>query len=49
MLQGELHVAVAVVESRTVIMAERDASIKLATTQLERALENEASSFLAAA
>jgi hypothetical protein len=40
-LQEELHVAVAVLESRAVVMAERDASIALITAQLVRALEDE--------
>jgi chromosome segregation ATPase len=48
-LQGELQVAVAAPESRAAAVAERDASIALATTQLVRALENETVSSLAAA
>jgi hypothetical protein len=49
MLQSKLCVAVAKVESRATVMAERDGHITLAMTQLERALENEAASSLAAA
>jgi hypothetical protein len=39
-LQGELHIAVAAAESRTVVLAERDASIVLGTMLLKTALEN---------
>jgi hypothetical protein len=48
-LQGELHVAIAAAESCAAVVAERDAHIMLTTTQLKRALENEATSSLAAA
>jgi hypothetical protein len=49
MLQGELCVAVAALESRAAIFADWDARIMLATTPLERALENKAAASLAAA
>jgi hypothetical protein len=48
-LQGKLRVAVVVAELRATVVAERDASIALATTQLERALEIETTSSIAAA
>jgi hypothetical protein len=48
MLQRELRIAIAVAESRVAIMTKRDAIIMLAMTQLERALENKATSFLSA-
>jgi hypothetical protein len=44
-----MRIAIAAAESRTAVMAERDAHIMLATTKLERALENEVASSLAAA
>jgi hypothetical protein len=43
-----MRVAIAVAESRTAVMVERDAHITLATTKLGRALENEVASSLAA-
>jgi hypothetical protein len=49
MLQGELCIMIAAAESYAAVVAERDAHITLATTQLERALENEAASSLTAA
>jgi hypothetical protein len=49
MRQGKLRVATVAAESRAVAMAERNASIALSTTQLERALENEMASSIAAA
>jgi hypothetical protein len=49
MLQGELHITVAAAESPIAIVARRDASIMLATTQLETAHENDEASSLAPA
>jgi hypothetical protein len=46
MLQGELCVAIAALESRAAIVADRDARITLATTPLERALENKVAASL---
>jgi hypothetical protein len=48
-MHSELRVAVAAAESRASVVAERDASIALAMTQLERALEVEMASSIAVA
>jgi hypothetical protein len=48
-LQGKLRVTIAAAESRAAVVAELDAHITLARNYLERALENEVASSLAAA
>jgi hypothetical protein len=48
-LQGKLRVAIVSVESHAAVVAERDAHITLAMTQLERALKKKAASSLVVA
>jgi hypothetical protein len=49
MLQGKLHVTVAMAESRAAVMAEHDASIAFIMMELEKALEDETATSIALA